>query len=331
MRHLCLGLPVQHSTLLIELVVLEPGSYASKTQMKVSGKVRIGISGWRYEPWRGVFYPEKLAQRLELKYASSKFNSIELNGSFYALQKPKNFQQWYEETPEDFVFSVKAPQFITHIRRLKDVEGPLANFLASGLLCLGEKLGPILWQFPPNLKFDAALFEHFFSLLPHTQKEAGEIGKDHDNWLDGRAWLEVKANRPLRHAVEIRNKSFASAEYIALLRKYRIGLVVADTPMWPRLMDLTADFVYCRLHGSEKLYASGYTEAALDEWAQRILRWAQGAEALDGDKVSTENAPQMEMRDVFVYFDNDLKVKSPADALELQRRVDELNANEETP
>ncbi len=295
------------------------------------GDIRIGISGWRYEPWRGVFYPEKLAQRRELEYASSKFNSIELNGSFYSLQKPKNFQQWFAETPEHFVFSVKAPQFITHIRRLKDAEVPLANFLASGLLCLKEKLGPILWQFPPSLKFDAVLFEHFFSLLPHTQKEAGELGKDYDKWMDGRAWLEVETNRPLRHAVEIRHKSFACEEYIALLRKYRIGLVVADTPMWPRLMDITADFIYCRLHGSEKLYASGYTDEALDEWAQRIQRWAQGKEAVDGDKASVEDVPPMKARDVFTYFDNDLKVKSPEDAMALQRRIDALNGREETP
>jgi uncharacterized protein YecE (DUF72 family) len=299
--------------------------------MAVSGDIRIGISGWRYEPWRGVFYPEKLAQRRELEYASRQFNSIELNGSFYSLQKPKNFQQWYSETPEDFVFSIKAPQFITHIRRLKDVEGPLANFLASGLLCLKEKLGPILWQFPPSLKFDAALFEHFFSLLPHTQKEAGEIGRDYDKWLDGRTWLEVDKNRPLRHTVEIRNKSFACEEYIGLLRKYRIGMVVADTPMWPRLMDITADFVYCRLHGSEKLYASGYTDEALDDWAQRILRWAHGEEAIDGDKASAEDATKASARDVFVYFDNDLKVKSPADATTLRARIEQLRGREQAP
>ncbi len=292
--------------------------------MTTSGDIRIGISGWRYEPWRGVFYPEKLAQRLELQYASSQFNSIELNGSFYALQRPKNFQQWFSETPESFVFSVKAPQFITHIRRLSDVEVPLANFLASGLLCLKEKLGPILWQFPPSLKFDAALFEQFFSLLPHSHKEAGEIGKDHDKWLDGRAWIEVEKNRPLRHAIEIRHKSFACEEYIALLRKYEIGLVVADTPMWPRLMDITADFVYCRLHGSEKLYSSGYTGAALDDWARRIQGWAQGKEATDGDKASATDAPAVDSRDVFVYFDNDLKVKSPEDAMTLRRKIETL-------
>lgn len=294
------------------------------------GDIRIGISGWRYEPWRGVFYPEKLAQRRELEYASSKFNSIELNGSFYSLQKPKNFQQWFAETPEHFVFSVKAPQFITHVRRLKDAEVPLANFLASGLLCLKEKLGPILWQFPPSLKFDATLFDHFFSLLPHTQKEAGELGKDHDKWMDGRAWLEVEQNRPLRHVVEIRHKSFACEEYIALLRKHRIGMVVADTPMWPCLMDITADFVYCRLHGSEKLYASGYTDKALDEWAGRIQRWAQGKEAVDGDKASADEAPTTNARDVFVYFDNDLKVKSPEDAMALQRRIDAFSGHAET-
>ena len=297
--------------------------------MATCGDIRIGISGWRYEPWRGVFYPEKLAQRLELQYASSKFNSIELNGSFYSLQRPKNFQQWYSETPDDFIFSVKAPRFITHIRRLKDSEGPVANFLASGLLRLGEKLGPILWQFPPSMKFEADLFEHFFRLLPHSHAEAAAIGKEHDKWLDGRAWIEIENDRPLRHAVEIRNKSFACEEYIALLRKYQVGLVVADTPEWPRLMDVTADFVYCRLHGSEKLYASGYSEEALGDWAQRVLRWARGKEAEDGDRASDTNAPHIETRDVFVYFDNDLKVKSPENALQLRERIEQLNGRKE--
>jgi uncharacterized protein YecE (DUF72 family) len=298
---------------------------ALNTQMTAYGEIRIGISGWRYEPWRGVFYPEKLAQRLELQYASSKFNSIELNGSFYSLQRPKNFQQWYSETPEDFVFSVKAPRFITHIRRLKDVEIPVANFLASGVLRLEDKLGPILWQFPPTMKFEATLFEHFFRLLPHSHREAAEIGKDHDKWLDGRAWLDVQKERPLRHAVEIRNKSFACEEYISLLRKYRIGSVVADTPEWPRLMDLTADFVYCRLHGSEKLYVSGYSDQAISEWADRILRWAQGKEVEDGDRASATNGDPAHTRDVFAYFDNDAKVKSPANALQLREHIEQLN------
>ena len=296
--------------------------------MAASGEIRIGISGWRYEPWRGVFYPEKLAQRLELQFASSQFNSIELNGSFYSLQRPKSYQQWYSETPVDFVFSVKAPQFITHIRRLKDIEAPLANFLASGLLRLEEKLGPVLWQFPPSMKFDAELFEHFFRLLPHSHKEAVRIGEQHDTWLEGRSWLDVQKDRPLRHAVEIRNKSFACEDYIALLRRYQIGSVVADTPEWPRLMDLTADFVYCRLHGSEKLYASGYSEEAIGDWAQRILRWADGKEAQDGDRASSISPHSLDSRDIFVYFDNDLKVKSPENALQLRKRVEELALQE---
>jgi uncharacterized protein YecE (DUF72 family) len=299
--------------------------------MTAYGEIRIGISGWRYEPWRGVFYPEKLAQRLELHYASSKFNSIELNGSFYSLQRPKNFEQWYSETPDDFVFSVKAPRFITHIRRLKEVEIPLANFLASGVLRFEDKLGPILWQFPPTMKFEPALFEHFFRLLPHSHREAAEVGKDHDKWLDGRAWLEVQKDRPLRHAVEIRHKSFACEEYISLLRKYRIGSVVADTPEWPRLMDLTSNFVYCRLHGSEKLYVSGYSDEAIGDWAERILLWAQGKEAKEGDRASAISADSTNTRDVFVYFDNDAKVKSPANALQLRERIEQLNGIGESP
>jgi uncharacterized protein YecE (DUF72 family) len=289
--------------------------------MGKTSSVRIGISGWTYAPWRGVFYPAGLTQKRELTFASTQFRSIEINGTFYALQRPETFGRWAEETPEDFVFAVKAPRFITHMRRLQDVEKPLANFLASGLLRLGKKLGPILWQFPPSQAFDAELFEAFFVLLPHDTEAAAAIAHRHESRMDGRCWVETDAVRMIRHAVEIRHESFVTAEFIALLRRYRIALVCADTVEWPRLMDLTADFVYCRLHGSEELYASGYGPAALDGWARRVRAWRSGREPRDAERVLEPAPHPAASRDVFVYFDNDRKIRAPADAAALATRL----------
>jgi len=288
------------------------------------GRIHIGISGWRYAGWRGVFYPAKLPQRRELAFASQKFNTIELNGSFYSLQRPSSFKQWYAETPQHFVFSVKGSRYITHMRRLGEIEGPLANFFAQGLLQFAGKLGPILWQFPPTFKFEPERLERFFQLLPGTQKEAAELARRHDERLANRSWFEVVKDRRLRHAIEIRNDSFVCEEFIRLLRRYRVGLVVADTVEWPLLMDVTADFVYCRLHGSEQLYASGYSDEALDIWARRVVIWATGGEVHDGRRAGTRDAPKRKNRDIFVYFDNDMKVRAPFDAEQLRARVDQL-------
>lgn len=297
--------------------------------MNRAGDIRIGVSGWRYKGWRGPFYPPELAQRRELEYASARFNSIELNGSFYSLQRPESFQRWYDETPPDFVFSVKGSRYLTHMRRLLQTEIPLANFFAQGLLGLGEKLGPVLWQFPANFQCDIPRFEQFFARLPRTHAEAARLAKGHDERLNGRAWLTVEQDRPLRHAVEIRHESFVCEEFIDLLRANAIALVVADTVEWPLLMDVTADFVYCRLHGSEQLYASGYGPKALDQWATRVVRWARGDETEDGRKASDRAARQMKARDVFVFFDNDMKVRAPFDALNLMSRVEDLMASED--
>jgi len=285
------------------------------------GKIRIGISGWRYKPWRGTFYPEGLAQRQELEYASRELNTIEINGTFYSLHRPNSFGEWYDSTPEDFQFSVKGSRFITHIRRLKDVEIPLANFFAQGLLRLQEKLGPFLWQFPPNFKFDAERMETFFAQLPRSQEEAAKLGRKHDAKMKGRSWLKVEKDRRLRHSVEIRNESFVNEKFVALLSKYDIELVKADTVAWPLLMDLTSEFVYCRLHGSEELYASGYSEEALEVWAKRVETWAQGGEVEDGRNASLTKTHKRSARDVFVYFDNDIKVRAPFDAQSLQARL----------
>jgi uncharacterized protein YecE (DUF72 family) len=290
----------------------------------VHGNIYIGISGWRYKGWRGVFYPEKLPHRRELEFASRRFNTIELNGSFYSLQRPRSFAQWHEQTPQDFVFSIKGSRYITHMLRLRNVEGALANFFAQGVLAFGAKLGPILWQFPPNFNFEPERLEDFLALLPKTRKQAADLARNHDERLKSRSWFAVSHDATLRHAIEIRHESFVNEKFIRLLRRYDISLVVADTVEWPLLMDVTANFVYCRLHGSEELYASGYDAGALDIWANRVVAWAQGGEVDNGRKASARNAPRRKRRDVFVYFDNDMKVRAPFDAEQLSERVTRL-------
>jgi uncharacterized protein YecE (DUF72 family) len=275
-------------------------------------------------PWRGVFYPQKLPQRRELEFASRKFNTIEINGSFYSLQRPQSFLQWFAETPENFEFSVKGSRYITHMLRLRNIEGPLANFFAQGVLGLGKKLGPILWQFPPNFAFDASRLEEFLAMLPPTHQQAAELARKHDSRMRNRSWFQVTRDAPLRHAVEIRHESFATEEFIRLLRRYRVASVVADTVEWPLLMDISSNFVYCRLHGSEELYASGYDAQAIETWARRVAIWAGGGEVEDGRKASARNAPTRKHRDVYVYFDNDIKVRAPFDAEKLCERVEKL-------
>jgi uncharacterized protein YecE (DUF72 family) len=289
--------------------------------MAKPGTIRIGISGWTYKPWRGVFYPSKLPQKQELPFAASRFPSIEINGTFYGLQKPQDFESWRTSTPDDFVFAVKGSRYITHMKRLNDIEIPLANFLASGLLNLRQKLGPILWQFPPRMKFDAARFESFLKILPKDTQEAAALARKHDARLDGRSVTDADGRRRMRHAFEIRHESFVCADFIELLRQYGAGLVVADTVQWPLLMDLTADFVYCRLHGSEELYVSGYDEEALDDWAALIRAWAAGDDPRQAKRVLPPVDSRSEGRDVYVYFDNDAKVRAPADAASLINRL----------
>ena len=290
------------------------------------GEVRVGISGWRYEPWRGKFYPEKLTQKKELEFASSKFRSLEINGTFYSIQRASSFSRWKEDTPEDFVFSVKGPRFITHIRRLREVETPLANFMASGVLLLGAKLGPFLWQFPPSFKYQFELLENFFKLLPHDSVAALKLAQEHDTRIRNEDGLDGVGHFPVRHAIEIRHESFRNAEFIELLRKYNVALVCADTVEWPRLMDLTSDFVYCRLHGSEELYASGYDDKALTDWARRVTDWARGDEPVDAERALDKLGKKLPARDVFVYFDNDVKVLAPVNAEDLAKRVAKILA-----
>ena len=284
--------------------------------MASTPQIRIGVSGWRYPPWRGVFYPEDLKQDLELAYASRQLSTIELNGSFYSLQRPENYQNWSDATPKNFLFSVKGPRYITHILRLRDCESALANFFASGPFRLGDKLGPLLWQFPANFSFDAARLAQFFEWLPRDGESALKLARRHDRRFDGRVSLDDNGIGRIRHVIEIRSPSFAKSEFVDLLRKWDIGLVVSDSDgRWPVFEDLTADLVYIRLHGHEELYASGYDAAAIEKWGKRITDWVQGREPSDARRICPAAPPAP--RDVFCYFDNDAKVMAPRDARSL--------------
>jgi uncharacterized protein YecE (DUF72 family) len=287
------------------------------------GRICIGISGWRYPPWRGVFFPKGLPQRRELEFASRKVPTIEINGTFYSLQYPYCFSAWHAATPPGFVFAIKGSRFITHMKKLRDIERPLANFFASGLFLLKDKTGPFLWQFPPNFRFNADLLESFFELLPRDAQSALSLARRRDQRVKGRATLAIDANRKLRHAIEIRHESFIDPAFVKLLRKHRIALVVADTAgKWPFVEDVTADFMYLRLHGDKVLYASGYSDEALDRWAARINAWRAGGELPDARKIAPGLAPPpRKSRDVYCYFDNDMKVKAPYDAKRLIEKV----------
>ncbi len=271
--------------------------------------VRVGISGWTYAGWRGDFYPRGLVQRRELAYAAERMSSIEINGSFYSLQRPASYVSWREQTPDDFVFAVKGGRFITHMKKLRGVETALANFFASGVLALGPKLGPLLWQLPENLPYDAERLTQFFDLLPRTAAEAALLATRHDAKVpEDRAWTKVDDDRPLRHALEFRSETYCTDEAFDLMRHHDISCVVADSAgRWPRPEVSTSDFVYVRLHGDTELYASGYSVEALDRWAATCHRWA-------------------ETQDVYVYFDNDAKGHAPHDALALLDRLQRLGS-----
>jgi uncharacterized protein YecE (DUF72 family) len=268
--------------------------------------VRIGISGWTYPRWRGTFYPKGLPQRQELRYASERMNSVEINGSFYSLQRRSSFEAWAASVPEDFVFAVKGGRFITHMKKLSGIEAPLANFLAAGVLALDQKLGPILWQLPPNLGFNADRMDAFFAQLPRSAGSAAEIAAHHDQRVpDDRALTKaVHPRYRLRHAIEPRHESFRTPEFYRLLRRYKMALVISDNPgKWPIFTEITTDLMYLRLHGHDQLYVSGYSDHELDEWATKIRSWTERG------------------CDVYVYFDNDAKVHAPFDAMSLMERL----------
>ncbi|MGA8209589.1 MAG: DUF72 domain-containing protein [Nocardioidaceae bacterium] len=270
--------------------------------------VRVGISGWRYAGWRGDFYPAGLPQRRELEYAAARLTSVEINGSFYSLQRPSSYAAWAAATPEDFVFAVKGGRFVTHLKRLVDVETPLANFFASGVLALGHRLGPVLWQLPATLRYDERVLDAFLALLPRSTGEAAALARRHDDRLGpDRVLTSTAEDRPLRHVLEVRSPTFVDEGAFATLRRHRVGCVLADTAgRWPRVEQVTTGVMYVRLHGDRELYASGYSDEALDGWARRCSAWA--ADGLE----------------VFVYFDNDVKGHAPRDAMRLLGRLGPL-------
>lgn len=293
--------------------------------------IRVGISGWTYPPWRGKFYPPGLTQKLELAYASRRFNALEINGTFYSLQRPSSFQSWHETTPTGFVFALKGPRFLTHFLKLKDSRQPLANFFASGILCLREKLGPILWQFPPQMPFNEDRFKKFFDLLPRDTAEMSRLGKEHNDFVTKRAYLDFDANRPVRHAVEFRHESFVTDRFTALLRKHDIAMVVADVASkYPTAEDITADWIYVRLHGSRQLYTSGYTPREIKAWAAKLRTWSGGGEPSAVRRIGGKSKLAKDGRDIYVFFDNtDVKLRAPFDA---RRMAEELGiCSSQTP
>ncbi len=273
--------------------------------MTPRGEARVGMAGWVYPDWRGGFYPKGVTQKNELAYASTQVSSIELNGSFYALQKPSSWLNWRAATPDDFVFSVKAPRFITHIRRLDDVHEPIANFFASGMLALGPKLGAVLWQLPPSFDFEPYLLEKFLADLPHTTTDALALAQERSSWMAGKEYLETDAERPVRHAVEVRHSTFENPAFIELAAKYRVAIVLGDSGgKWPVIDAGTADFRYARLHASTAAYPNGYYDPDdIEGWATRIEGWLDAS------------------HDAYVYFDNDTKVRAPIDAMSLIARL----------
>lgn len=285
-------------------------------------QLRIGTSGWSYPRWRGDFYPAGLAHHGELGYLAQHLRTVEVNASFYGLQRPETYRAWAEQVPDDFVFAVKGSRYITHLKRLTDPETALANFFASGLLALGRTLGPVLWQLPENLPLDLPRLAAFIALLPHSTESAARLAGRHDARVEGRAFLEPDGDRPVRHAVEVRHDSYLDTGFVELLRTAGVALVVSDgAGEWPMLADVTAEFCYLRLHGPRLLYAGGYSAAELDTWATRIRAWTAGSAPPDLPTVTGQPPHEPDGRDVYVYFDNDSDGRAPFDAADLATRL----------
>jgi uncharacterized protein YecE (DUF72 family) len=264
---------------------------------KPSGSIYIGVGGWTFEPWRGVFYPEKLAHAKELQYAASKLTSIEINGTYYGSQKPESFRKWASEVPDGFVFSVKGPRFATNRRVLAEAGDSVKRFYGSGVLELGDRLGPVLWQFAPTKKFDEADFGKFLELLPRK--------------LDG---------KNLRHVVEVRHDSFRVAAFVALLRKFETPVVFAEHNKYPAIADVVGDFIYARLQKGNDEIKTCYPPKQLDAWAKRLQLWAEGGEPGDLPRVDSAKTTKA-ARDVFAYVIHEGKIRAPAGAMELIARV----------
>jgi uncharacterized protein YecE (DUF72 family) len=285
------------------------------------GEVRIGVSGWSYKSWAGSFFPKDVPKKRHLEYLGRRFRSLEVNGTFYSLQRPETFARWYDAVPAEFVYALKGSRFITHNKKMGDARTPLANYFASGLLRLDEKLGPIVWQLPTGLRFNEARLADFLQLLPSDTQAAAGLAHNHDSRLSGRSWMRPAKKRPLRHALEVRDESFFVPALVRLLRKHAVALVVSDSADWARKEEITAGFMYLRLHGARQTYASRYTDSELDFWAERIEKWRGGDEPSDAERITERKPPRRKSRDVFVFFDNDQQANAPRDALRLAERL----------
>jgi uncharacterized protein YecE (DUF72 family) len=283
-------------------------------------KARIGVSGWSYDNWQGHFWPNDLPRKRRLEYIGENYDSVEANGSFYSMLTAKTYRSWYEQTPRGFVFALKGSRFISHNKRLKDEVGPVANFFASGVLALEEKLGPIVWQLPARMHFDADRLRRFFDLLPRNTEDVARIAGRHDARVKD-PLTSTARKRPVRYALEARHESFFTDEAIRILRDARVALAVSDAGGWPLVEEVTAGFVYVRLHGSPETYRSRYEDEALDAWASKIRAWLAGREAANVKRATDRPLPRRKAFDVYVYFDNDGWCHAPHDALRLKRRL----------
>lgn len=282
------------------------------------GRIRVGISGWSYDHWEGKYYPTHLARSQWLAFVSERFDAVEVNGSFYGLLSPDTYRRWFDATPPSFRFALKGSRFITHNKKLADVATPLANFFASGPLLLGRKLGPVLWQLPDRQRFDPVRLRSFTRLLPKDMEAALALARNHDERVE-EVELTIVRNHRIHHAVEARNESFFCDEAVRILRDAGVALAVSHAGHWPLREEVTAGFVYVRLHGAPATYESGYDDAALRRWCRRAVAWRDGGEPDDAARVTDLAPPPRKGRDVWVFFDNDGAVRAPRDARSMAR------------
>ena len=285
------------------------------------GSIRVGISGWSYKDWRGSFYPRDLPHDRELQYVAGKFDTVEINGTFYSLTTLDSCREWYRAAPRGFVYAVKGSRFITHNKKLADVDRALANFFASGILELREKLGPILWQLPERSRFDAERVERFLQILPRDTDAARRLASRHDDRVE-EAGYGGGDNHRVRHVLEPRHESFFQPEMTRVARRNRVALAFSHSSEWPYMEEVTAGFVYVRLHGPKRVYDSAYGTESLEVWAERVSAWHAGGEPDDPMRISDLQPPRRKERDVYVYFDNTAGGQAPREALVLRKLLE---------
>jgi uncharacterized protein YecE (DUF72 family) len=283
------------------------------------GKIRIGLSGWDYDEWQGGFYPEDLPKRRRLQFTTRRFDTLEVNGTFYSLTSPDACRAWKDAAPPGFVYALKGSRYITHMKRLTDIEASLANFFASGILELGEMLGPVVWQLPRNFAFDAETVDDFLARLPHDTSQAAELAKDHDGRVEEVSFGDGSHHR-LRHVLEVRHESFLQPETARIAQRRRVALCSSHSAEWPYIEEITAGFAYLRLHGPGELYASSYRD--LDDWAERIESWRGGKTPGPEHRISDLSPPDRKERDVYAYFDNTAEGHAPQNAMRLQELIE---------